>query len=169
MRARSMSPEEEEAKRYRSVTWKSCLVCWLPACCDLGGTTLSGIGLLYTSASVFQMLRGSIIFFTAVLSVIFLGRKLKWFHYIGASLTVIGITLVGLSSQLHASASASGGSMVLVGDVMVILSQLMSATQVCARAPACARACSQRTSDTDGRGREVRQSAQSASGVRRWV
>ena len=33
-------------------------ICLLPACCDLGGTTLSGIGLLFTTASVFQMLRG---------------------------------------------------------------------------------------------------------------
>ena len=42
----------------------------LPTLCDLLGTTLAGIGLLYVSASVWQMLRGSIIIFTGILSVI---------------------------------------------------------------------------------------------------
>ena len=121
---------------YGTITWSSTLICILPACCDVGGTTLSGIGLLFTSASVFQMLRGSIIVFTALLSVIFLKRKLWGYHYLGLLLTITGVTLVGLSSIMGAKASAStgkstkGASMVFLGNIMVILSQLMSATQM---------------------------------------
>ena len=83
---------------YENVTWGSFFVCLLPAICDLGGTTLSGIGLLFTSASVFQMLRGSIIVFTGVLSVVFLGRKLAAFQVVGMIATAVGITMVGMSS-----------------------------------------------------------------------
>lgn len=65
------------------ITLRNGLVCILPACCDLGGTTLSGIGLLFTTASVWQMLRGSIILFTGILSVVFLKRKLEKFKWVG--------------------------------------------------------------------------------------
>ena len=145
---------------YKNVRWGSTLYCLLPACCDLGGTTVSGIGLLFTSASVFQMLRGSIIFFTAIFSVLFLNRKLQKFHWTGMGLTVVGVTMIGLSSILGASnnptpeplpplsPSPSGddfggvgnvlwmfrnntpANMVWIGNVLVVVSQLMSATQM---------------------------------------
>ncbi|XP_022808539.1 uncharacterized protein LOC111345517 [Stylophora pistillata] len=61
-----------------------------PAVCDLFGTTLATIGLLYVKASVWQMLRGSIIIFTGLLSKIFLKRKLWPIHWIGMIVTVVG-------------------------------------------------------------------------------
>ena len=94
---------------YGNVGWFSPLYCLLPACCDLGGTTVSGIGLLFTSASVFQMLRGSIIFFTAIFSVLFLNRKLYAFHWVGMGLTVVGVTMIGLSSIVGGDDASHGG------------------------------------------------------------
>lgn len=41
----------------------------LPTLLDLMGTTFGGIGLVYCSASIWQMLRGSIIIFTGIMSV----------------------------------------------------------------------------------------------------
>ena len=124
----------DKNEAYATITCSSSLICILPAFCDIGGTTLSGIGLLFTSASVFQMLRGSIIVFTAILSVIFLKRKLMGYHYLGLSLTIAGVTLVGISSIIGAggstSTASSASSMVFLGNIMVILSQLMSATQM---------------------------------------
>jgi drug/metabolite transporter (DMT)-like permease len=76
------------------------------------------------SASVFQMLRGSIIIFTALLSKIFLGRKFYPFHYFGLSFTIIGVTLVGMSSILGAGGgggrrlSEGSSSAVLLGDIL---------------------------------------------------
>lgn len=152
---------------YNNVKWSSALCCLVPACFDLGGTTVSGIGLLFTSASVFQMLRGSIIFFTAIFSVLFLNRKLQTFHWTGMGLTVVGVTMIGVSSILagpshHApypvssspspspppytptsDSSFSAGeemlphthvnsptNLVWIGNLLVIVSQLMSATQM---------------------------------------
>ena len=81
-----------------ALTLRSGLVCILPACCDVGGTTLSGIGLLFTTASVWQMLRGSIILFTGMLSVVFLKRTLKRYEIVGMAITIMGITVVGVAS-----------------------------------------------------------------------
>lgn len=116
----------------RSLTWNDAFVCLLPALCDLGGTTLSGIGLVFTSPSVYQMLRGSIIIFTAIFSVIFLKRKLKTFHRIGVFITVVGITLVGLASFLESGKKKKdkSGSLVMVGNLLVVLSQVLSACQM---------------------------------------
>lgn len=50
----------------------------------------AGIGLVIVDASVWQMLRGSIIVFTGILSVVFLKRKLKLFHWVGVSVVVVG-------------------------------------------------------------------------------
>ena len=105
--AKGSTKDEDDQRQsdtaYSNVTLGSSLYCLLPACCDLGGTTVSGIGLLFTSASVFQMLRGSIIFFTAIFSVLFLNRKLQTFHWTGMGLTVVGVTMIGVSSILGAS------------------------------------------------------------------
>jgi len=62
----------------------------LPACCDMTGTSLMYVGLNLTHASVFQMLRGSVILFTGIFSVVFLGRKLYAFHWIGMMLVLFG-------------------------------------------------------------------------------
>eukprot|EP00298_Acanthocystis_sp_HF-20_P010478 c18876_g1_i1.p1 GENE.c18876_g1_i1~~c18876_g1_i1.p1 ORF type:complete len:439 (+),score=162.51 c18876_g1_i1:78-1394(+) len=113
------------------ITWSSCFVCLLPSLCDVGGTTLSGIGLLFTSASVFQMLRGSIILFTATFSIFFLKRKVLKCQWFGISITVIGIVLVGTASFIGSSNSSSDSPMlVLVGNLLVIISQIMSAFQM---------------------------------------
>ena len=77
--------------------WKILLL-WIPAACDLTGTTVSrpfclftrtlcidvslqlmNVGLLYTPVSIYQMTRGSLVLFVAFLSVTFLRRRL-WFY-----------------------------------------------------------------------------------------
>lgn len=53
----------------------------LPALCDMTASSMMNIGLLMTSASVYQMLRGSVIIFTSIASVLFLKRKLRTHHW----------------------------------------------------------------------------------------
>lgn len=105
----------------------------VPTLCDLIGTTLSGIGLLYVPASVWQMLRGAIIIFAGVLSVIFLKRKMYPTNWIGMGVVMAGLAMVGLSSVLgednNRSAGVSHGQMTL-GIVLILLAQLVSASQM---------------------------------------
>jgi len=99
----------------------------LPTLCDLAGTSFGGIGLLYTSASVWQMLRGSIIVFSAILSVIFLKRKLHLHHWFGMFIIVYGLCLVGVSSLISSTGS---NSQLPLGLGFILAGQLMGAIQM---------------------------------------
>lgn len=66
-----------------------------PALCDMAATSLMYIGLNLTTSSSFQMLRGALIIFTGIFSIIFLKKKLKLFHWIGMFLVTAGLVIVG--------------------------------------------------------------------------
>lgn len=57
--------------------------------------------LLYLPASIFEMLRGGILIFVAIFSIILLKKKLNKFEVIGLILVTIGMTLVGLAYNLN--------------------------------------------------------------------
>lgn len=119
---------EEDAPTRKSLQTR--VFQWIfafPAVCDLFGTTLATIGLLYVKASVWQMLRGSIIIFTGLLSKIFLKRKLWPIHWIGMIVTVVGLVLVGLSSVLRDKDTTH--PKVGLGIALILMGQCVSATQ----------------------------------------
>jgi drug/metabolite transporter (DMT)-like permease len=87
------------------------------------------MGLTLTYASVFQMLRGSVVIFTGLLSVWFLKRKLHGYHWLGMSLVLLGLLLVGLSSVLDGGTSSNAPNP-LLGDLFVIVAQLVVAIQM---------------------------------------
>ena len=104
----------------------------LPAMCDLTATSLMYVGLGLTDASIFQMLRGSVVVFTAIFSVVFLKRKLRAYHWTGVVLVVIGTGIVGAQSlvcKADTPATTTGGSAML-GNVLIIVAQLIVATQM---------------------------------------
>ena len=65
------------------------------------------------------MLRGSVVIFTGVLSVVWLKRKLRAYNWIGMVLVLAGLVLVGLSSVLDSSATSSSAKNPLLGDVII--------------------------------------------------
>ncbi|KAJ1645091.1 hypothetical protein J3B02_000288 [Coemansia erecta] len=81
------------------VGWATLLM-WIPAACDLMGTTLMNVGLFFTTASVYQMLRGAVVIFSGLFSVLFLGHRLERFQVISIILVVVGVTIVGLSNVI---------------------------------------------------------------------
>jgi len=82
-----------------------------------------------TYASVFQMLRGAVIIFTGILSIIFLKRKLKLYHWVGMLFVLIGLGVVGLSSVLFGKKSESAPHP-LTGDIIIVCAQLVVAVQM---------------------------------------
>ncbi|CAL1704208.1 unnamed protein product [Somion occarium] len=79
--------------------WK-CLLLWFPAVCDLTGTTLMNVGLLYTPVSIYQMTRGALVLFVGTLSVIFLRRRLWLYQWVSLITVMAGVSLVGYSGSL---------------------------------------------------------------------
>jgi len=97
-----------------------------PACCDVVGNGLGGVGMLYISAAAWQMLRGSLIVFTSVLSVVFLGRRLYAYNWAAVIMSVFGLVLVGVSVLLDDEREYVSVSF---GIVLTIISQFFTAFQ----------------------------------------
>ncbi|KAH6568658.1 hypothetical protein BASA50_008016 [Batrachochytrium salamandrivorans] len=76
-----------------------------PTLCDLTATTFMNIGLVYISASIYQMLRGSVVLFTGTLSVLFLGRRHPLYRWFALITVVLGVAIVGLSGIMTSPAS----------------------------------------------------------------
>ena len=109
------------------------LVWIIPASCDLVSTTLMLIGLSWTYASSFQMLRGSVIIFTGVFSVIILKAKLRLHHYLGIILVVSGLVSVGIGDFYYHDynqAKSSSKKGVVFSDLLIVFSQVITAFQM---------------------------------------
>lgn len=96
----------------------------IPAVCDMIATSVMYIGLNMTYASSFQMLRGSVIVFTGLLSVGFLNKKLGSREWTGISLVILGLMLVGLSDFVMMRSTNVNTNSVLTGDLLIISAQV---------------------------------------------
>jgi drug/metabolite transporter (DMT)-like permease len=101
----------------------------LPAALDFLASTIMGFGLILTYSSTFQMLRGSLVLFTALLSLIFLGRRLFGFQWTGLTVVILGLALVGVSAAL-AGAQAVQAPNPILGNILIISAQVIVATQM---------------------------------------
>ncbi|OSD02886.1 hypothetical protein PYCCODRAFT_1435170 [Trametes coccinea BRFM310] len=126
--------------------WKVFLL-WFPAACDLTGTTLMNVGLLYTPVSIYQMTRGALVLFVGILSVIFLRRRLWLYQWISLITVMAGVSLVGLSGSLVKDAVKESAvnmldelppgepveepevTKVLVGVFFILFAQIFTAAQ----------------------------------------
>jgi len=72
---------------------------------DMCGTSLGYVSLTLTSATMFQMLRGSVIIFTGLSSMIFLKAKLKWFQWLGMAVVFLGLSVTGLPDFIDPEAT----------------------------------------------------------------
>ena len=113
------------------------LIFLIPACCNLTATSVMYIRLRVTFASSFQVLRGSVIIFTALLSVAFLHKKLYLFHWMGMITVVIGMIVVGFGDipPVPGEVGKSTGnaiptSLILAGDLLIIHAQIIASIQV---------------------------------------
>jgi drug/metabolite transporter (DMT)-like permease len=105
---------------------------WLmiPATCDFMASTLMFIALTMVDASIYQMMRGIVVVFCALLSVIFLGRKLYRHHWTAIVLIVGGVAEVGVIAILFPDDpdSASVNDNITLGILLLLLSQVFAAT-----------------------------------------
>jgi len=98
----------------------------LPVVCDCCATTLVNYSYLLIPASVIQMTRGSVVLFTAIFSIVFLGRRQTAQHWSGVALVVLGITFVSLS-QLDIGGESKA---IVTGLTMTIVAQMFQASMM---------------------------------------
>ncbi|EMD90434.1 hypothetical protein COCC4DRAFT_187005 [Bipolaris maydis ATCC 48331] len=128
---------------------KSIFLLALPACCDIAGTTLMNVGLLFVAASIYQMTRGALVLFVGLFSVWFLKRHLGLYKWFSLFVVVTGVAIVGLAGaitkddkatpghkSIHDSvagsevkAAASQAAMTVIGVLLIAGAQIFTATQ----------------------------------------
>ena len=102
---------------------------YLPSGLDLLNTILGNVGLLWVSSSIYQMTRGSVVIFSAFLSVRWLGKKLQNFHYFAIFFVIVAVALVGLAGTLSSDDESSGAGMVILGLGFIVAAQAVTAVQ----------------------------------------
>jgi len=97
---------------------------------DLSASTLNGVGLIWVSASANQMLRGSMIFFTGVFSVLIFRKNLKKMQWVGIGIVMLGLILVGATGMLRPSSDKTPpASDVFVGILLVLSGSALNSLQ----------------------------------------
>ena len=117
------------------VPWRTFVLLVIPAAFDLLGTALASIGLLFTTVSVYQLVRCSVIIVTALLKATVLKQHLSSYMWVGIAINTLAMVLVSASSFLP---SATAGATVAedgidrdprVGIVFILLSCLVQGSQ----------------------------------------
>lgn len=107
------------------------LIC-APAVCDILATILGNVGLLFIEASVWQMLRGSMVIFSTIFSHFILKRyhpPYKWWSIV---IVVSALIVVGLGAVLASGIGKSGVSTanVIFAIFLTIIAQVFQASEI---------------------------------------
>jgi len=95
---------------------------------DLGASFCDFYGLVLTYASVYQMLRGSVIIFTGILTILILRTSLKPHRWTGIILATSGIALAGYTNFLAKNGKEESND-IIWGIVVLLLGGFLHALQ----------------------------------------
>jgi hypothetical protein len=102
--------------------WKVSLLS-LPAICDICGTTLMNVGLLFVVASIYQMTRGALVLFVGLFSVIFLRRTLHLFQWFALVTVVLGVGIVGLAGAIYKDPKAAPSVFLVAREGILVMAR----------------------------------------------
>lgn len=98
----------------------------VPAMLDICGSSLMFIALTLCAASVYQMMRGTIVVITAIMALVFLGKKQYAHHWISLFTIVLGVFFVGFVSVMAAKETTSAEATSITGIVILLIAQCFS-------------------------------------------
>jgi drug/metabolite transporter (DMT)-like permease len=104
------------------VGWRVLLLS-LPAICDICGTTLMNVGLLFVVPSIYQMTRGALVLFVGLFSVIFLKRRLHLYQWFALVTVVIGVGIVGLAGAIYKDHKATPAAMLVIREAIAMVAR----------------------------------------------
>ena len=128
----SLVSQADDVKDSANNEWKMYFYVAAPACCDLIATSLMNVGLLYIQASVWQMLRGSMVLFSSIFCAFILKRPHYAYMWWSVLLIVVALAIVGVSSVLSTGVGKAGVSQgqVIMAIFLTIGSQIIQASQI---------------------------------------
>ncbi|KAE8451267.1 hypothetical protein EG329_004432 [Mollisiaceae sp. DMI_Dod_QoI] len=102
--------------------WKVTMLS-LPAICDICGTTLMNVGLLFVVPSIYQMTRGALVLFVGLFSVVFLRRTLHLYQWFALVTVVLGVAIVGLAGAIYKDDKAAPAAMLMVREAVALIAR----------------------------------------------
>lgn len=145
--ANPLKPAHSDDEGRIPLEGRSVFLLALPACCDIAGTTLMNVGLLFVAASIYQMTRGALVLFVGLFSVWFLKRHLGLYKWFSLFVVVFGVAIVGLAGAITKDDKAtpshqaihsamtdvapvrSQALMTVIGVLLIAGAQIFTATQ----------------------------------------
>ncbi|KAL0227636.1 hypothetical protein RCL1_003779 [Eukaryota sp. TZLM3-RCL] len=126
---------QQDAPKKKSSHLMYYLVVGAPAMFDLVATILMNIGLLFIAPSIWQMLRGSMTIFSALLSKYILGKALPRYKWFSVVIVSTALFIVAASSVLGPAdpGSQRGGvtpALTLLGVCLTVGAQVIQASQI---------------------------------------
>lgn len=111
-----------------TLTTRNAIKLAVPAVCDIVGTTLMNLGLLFTPVSIYQMTRGSLILFVAIFSVFFLRQRISRIEWCALFVVVLGVFIVGLSGSTP-TVETETSTAVILGISLIFFAEIFTASQ----------------------------------------
>jgi drug/metabolite transporter (DMT)-like permease len=141
--ANPLKPAHADDEGRIPLVGRSVLLLAIPACCDIAGTTLMNVGLLFVAASIYQMTRGALVLFVGLFSVWFLKRHLGIHKWLSLFVVVFGVAVVGLAGAITKDDKATPSSFkdatvataptqavrTMIGMLLIAGAQIFTATQ----------------------------------------
>lgn len=127
-----LSPGAQMANQTQLKTSINPLYLAIPATCDLVSSTLMFIALTQCAASVYQMMRGMIVIITALMSMLFLGKKQYIHHWLSLLSIISGVAVVGMIGVMMSNKDGESEGTTptsTLGVVLIILSQCFTGIQ----------------------------------------
>lgn len=121
----------QAASQPQRSDWRIYYIVLVPAVCDFVATYMMNIGLLWINASIWQMVRGSIIFFVALIRWGWLKRAIHVYQWFGVAIVMLALSIIGYACMNTGDASGTGSTETqkLLGVLLVFAAQLVQATQ----------------------------------------
>ena len=128
---------EEEAEEEEKKPEINKFLLAIPGFLDTCSTGLANIGLILLPASIYQMLKGSLIIMTFLMSKFIVKNKHTCDHYVAIPVSTTGVALVGLSAYLNAGEKSddagnfSDAKTTLLGIVLMVIAMFILSIQFC--------------------------------------
>jgi drug/metabolite transporter (DMT)-like permease len=125
------SPQAPPERPY----WVKVSFVSIPAAIDVVATGLGCASMMFVPASLWQMMRGSMIVFSAFFSIMFLNRRMLCYNWLGICICILGVIVVGYASLMEGGSSQQDAdneqqSALIIGIAMLLLGQVFQAAQM---------------------------------------
>ncbi|BFZ23341.1 hypothetical protein BsWGS_26380 [Bradybaena similaris] len=125
-----VAPPQDGVVRNRRINKKPAkLVYFPPAFFALAHILLLYFGLKLTYSSSFIMLKGTVVLFTALLSLAFLAQPLRYYIWFGVAVATIGFAVSGISDYINYPSGYEKYG-IAAGDLLILMAQIMFATKI---------------------------------------